>query len=72
MPRQAVSWQATDTFFLDEELPELMLSPPVVIDLSDRPILAAVYKICGVVISVLGPLFWAFNDLEGWFGTGET
>jgi len=41
-----------------QELPELPVSQPFNVDFTNRPALAAVYKISGFVISVLGPLFW--------------
>jgi len=59
MPSQTVSRRTTRSFFIEERLLQLSPARPIVIDFTGGPALAAVYRICGVVISVLGPLFWA-------------
>jgi hypothetical protein len=50
--------RTTHSVFIEERMPELSPARPIIIDFAGRPVLAAVYRISAVVISVLGR-FWA-------------
>lgn len=42
-----------------DRLPELPPARLLILDFTNRPILAAVYKVSGLAIVILGPTFWA-------------
>jgi hypothetical protein len=45
--------------FVEEERPEFPASGPINIDITGRPVIAALYVVSGVILNVLGPVFWA-------------
>jgi hypothetical protein len=48
-----------DTGHPDWERQSIPILPPVDLDFTDRPGIAALYAISGVLLDLLGPMFWA-------------
>jgi hypothetical protein len=59
MSRPAVVPPKISGLFVEEERSEFPASGPINIDLTGRPVIAAIYVVSGVILNVLGPLFWA-------------